>query len=469
VLAVVVVLFAVITLLRVWLDDPNEGIVPLYAVPIAIVAMRGGRIASLAAAGVAYLLYVTGTLVLDESVSALGFIARAVLFAGVALVVNELARRSAASAELERGAAERQRQVLDAAHEAYVAMDAGGVIMAWNREAEKLFGWPEREAVGRTVEQTLVPERLRADHRRGLEHYLRTGEGPVLDKRLELPALRRDGEELQVELTISALEEDGRRSFHAFLHDISERHAAEELKSQFFALVSHELRTPLTSIIGYAEMVDEIEGSDMSPEGRRYMEIIGRSAQKLDRLVQDLLLVAQVEAGTFAVEPKPIELAPVVRECVDGSRPAAEEAGIHLSHDAEEVPTLMADSSRLGQVIDNLVSNAIKFTDRGGTVAVRVRADGARCAIEVSDNGVGIGPEEQEHLFDRFYRAGEARKGHYSGAGLGLAISKGIVDAHDGEIQVMSDPGQGTTFRVLLPVDRAEQRSPEDERARSVG
>jgi PAS domain S-box-containing protein len=466
----VVGLFAVITLLRViWFDDPNDAFVVLYAIPIAIVAIRWRLAAALAAAGAAFVLSMGELLLLDQSLGPVGYLTRAVLFVGVAVTAHELARRTAQAAAVERQSIERLRRVIDITHEAYVAMDEGGVITAWNREAEKLFGWPAREAVGRTVAETLVPERLRADHRRGLDRYLRTGEGPVLDERLELPALRRDGDEVPVELTISALEEDGRRSFHAFLHDISERQAAEELKSQFFALVSHELRTPLTSIVGYAEMVDEIEGSHLSSEGQEYMGIIRRSAEKLDRLVQDLLLVAQVEAGTFAVELEPVALAPVVRDCVEGSRPAAEDADILLTNDAEEVPTLMADSSRLGQVIDNLVSNAIKFTVGGGTVAVRVRNEGDRCAIEVSDSGVGIGPNELEHLFDRFYRAQEARKGHYSGAGLGLAISKAIVDAHEGEIQVTSEPGQGSTFRVMLPVPDAEQPAREDERARSVG
>jgi two-component system phosphate regulon sensor histidine kinase PhoR len=469
-LAGVVALFAVITLLRVtWFDDPHDAIVVLYAIPIAIVAIRWSLAAALAAAGTAYVLSVGELLLLDQSLGPVGYLTRGVLFVGVAVAAHELARRSAEAAAVEQQSMERLRRVIATTHEAYVAMDESGVITAWNREAEKLFGWPEHEAVGRTVEETLVPERLRADHRKGLKRYLGTGEGPVLDQRLELPALRHDGDEVQVELTISALEEDGRRSFHAFLHDISERQAAEELKSQFFALVSHELRTPLTSIVGYAEMVDEIEGSHLSPEGRQYMGIIRRSAEKLDRLVQDLLLVAQVEAGTFAVELGPVDLVPVVQDCVESSRPAAEEAGIRLSHDAEEVPTLMADPSRLGQVIDNLVSNAIKFTDGDGAVAVRVRNEGDRCAIEVSDSGLGIGPDELEHLFDRFYRAQEARKGHYSGAGLGLSISKAIIDAHDGEIRVTSEPGRGSTFRVLLPVPDAKPLAREDERARSVG
>jgi PAS domain S-box-containing protein len=469
VVAAVALLFAVITALQVGFDDPNEGIAILYAIPIAIVAIRWSLAAALAAAGAAYVLFAGELLLLDESVGPVGYMTRAILFGGVAAVVHQLAERSAEAAAIERQSIERLQRVIETTHEAYVAMDETGVITAWNREAENLFGWPEDEAVGRTVAETLVPERLRADHWRGLDRYLDTGEGPVLDQRLELPALRRDGDEVQVELTISPLDEEGRRTFHAFLHDVSERQAAEELKSQFFALVSHELRTPLTSIVGYAEMVDELEGSNMSPEGREYMAIIRRSAEKLDRLVQDLLLVAQVEAGTFGVELRPVDLPPVVRDCVDGSLPAAEEAGVRISHDAEEVPTVRADSRRLGQVIDNLVSNAIKFTDGGGTVAVRVRNEGDRCAIEVSDSGVGIGPNELEHLFDRFYRAQEARSGHYSGAGLGLAISKAIVDAHEGEIQVTSELGQGSTFRVLLPVPDEKQPALEDEGARSVG
>jgi PAS domain S-box-containing protein len=366
VVAAVALLFAVITVLQVWFDDLKEGIAVLYAIPIAVVAISFSRAAALAAAGASFLLFVGETLLLDQSVGPVGYLTRAILFASVAVVVHELARRSAEADVIEKQSIERLQRVIETTHEAYVAMDESGVITAWNRQAENLFGWPEHEAIGRTVAETLVPERLRADHWRGLNQYLDTGEGPVLDERLELPALRRGGDEVQVELTISPLDEDGRRSFHAFLHDVSERQAAEELKSQFFALVSHELRTPLTSIVGYAEMVDEIEGSNLSPEGREYMAIIRRSAAKLDRLVQDLLLVAQVEAGTFGVELRPVDLPPVVRDCVSDSRPAAEEAGIALSLDAEEVPTLMADPSRLGQVIDNLVSNAIKFTDGGG-------------------------------------------------------------------------------------------------------
>jgi PAS domain S-box-containing protein len=468
VVAAVVLLFAVITALRVsWFDDPNDAFVVLYAIPIAIVAIRWSLAAALAAAGVAFALSMGALLVLDQSLGPIGYVARAALFVGVAVTVHALARRSAEAGAVERRSIERLRRVIETTHEAYVAMNERGVIIAWNREAEKLFGWSERQALGRTVAETLVPERLRDDHLGGLRRYLDTGEGPVLDQRLELPALRRDGDEIPVELTISPLEEEeGERSFHAFLHDVSERHAADELKSQFFALVSHELRTPLTSIVGYAEMVDEIE--DLSAEGQEYMRIIKRSAGKLDRLVQDLLLVAQVESGSFDVDLAPVEIAPVVRDCVDVSRPAAEEAGIRIYSDAEEVPALMADSSRIGQVIDNLVSNAIKFTPEGGSVEVRVRDDGNRCAIEVSDSGVGIGSDELEHLFDRFYRAREARKGHYTGAGLGLAISKAIVEAHEGEIRVTSEPGRGSTFRVLLPV-HAEQPSPEDERARSLG
>jgi PAS domain S-box-containing protein len=467
-LAGIVLLFVVITVLRVWFDDPGEGIVFLYAIPIAIVAIRSSRAAALVSAGVAYALFVGVALLLDDTPGAIGFLTRAILFGGVALVVHELARRAAAADAVERHAFERLQRVIETTHEAYVAMDDTGVITDWNQEAENLFGWPAREAIGRTVEHTLVPEHLRSNHREGLDRYLRTGEGPVLGERIELPALRRDGSEFPVELTISALDEDGRRSFHAFLHDISERQAAEELKSQFFALVSHELRTPLTSIVGYAEMVDEFEKDKLSPAGREYLDIIKRSGEKLDRLVQDLLLVAQVEAGTFGVQLEAVDPGRVVRECVDGARPAADEAGIDLSLEAEEVSALMADPRRLAQVVDNLVSNAIKFTDRGGRVVARVRADGDRCAIEVSDSGVGIGPEEQEHLFDRFYRAEEARKGHYSGAGLGLAISKAIVDAHAGEIEVMSEPGRGTTFRVLLPMPPAEHPVREGEHARSV-
>lgn len=226
---------------------------------------------------------------------------------------------------------------------------------------------------------------------------------------------------------------------------------AERLKAQFFALVSHELRTPLTSIIGYLDLVKEQEATRLSAPGRDFLDVIDRNAARLNQLVQDLLLVAQVEAGTFHVSLRSADLPAIAHDSVAAAGPRAEQSGVELRLRSDPLPACAGDPERLAQVLDNLVSNAIKFTPAGGRVEVRVVAGDGAAIIEVEDTGQGIPATEQERLFDRFYRSARARDSGVQGVGLGLSIVEAIVDAHSGRIDVESEEGAGTTFRVELP------------------
>lgn len=226
---------------------------------------------------------------------------------------------------------------------------------------------------------------------------------------------------------------------------------AERLKDEFFALVSHELRTPLTSIIGYTDMLARKEAESLSDRGVKMLEVIRRNAGREMRLVGDLLMLVRIKAGRFELEPGTVGLRFVVNEAADAARPAAERQGLELKLRAEDVPRFPGDSERMGQVVDNLLSNAIKFTDEG-SVEVRVFERDDHAVIEVQDTGPGIPPEDVERLFDRLYRASSATAGHVPGAGLGLTIVKGIVEAHGGRVEVESEVGQGTTFRVEIPL-----------------
>jgi signal transduction histidine kinase len=240
------------------------------------------------------------------------------------------------------------------------------------------------------------------------------------------------------------------RAFNTMAFNLQE---GERLKDEFFALVSHELRTPLTSIIGYLELVLDDE-DELSDDARRFLEVVERNAKRLLRLVGDMLFVAQVEAGRLSLESAEVNLGTIAAESVEAARPAAERAGVTLSLEATPVKAMAGDRDRFGQMIDNLVSNALKFTPDEGRVDVRLTDAGDHAVVEVSDTGMGIPDEEQKRLFERFFRASSATSRAVPGAGLGLTIVKTIVEAHGGTVGLTSREGEGTTVRVQLPYER---------------
>ena len=227
---------------------------------------------------------------------------------------------------------------------------------------------------------------------------------------------------------------------------------AERLKSEFFALVSHELRTPLTSIVGYVDIVRAEEAGEINERQARYLGVVDRNARRLIRLVGDLLFVAQVEAGKLSLERGEVDLGTIASEAVEAARPHADGKGVLLTLDTQSLELHGADSDRLGQLLDNLLTNALKFTGEGGRVEVRVREARGKARIEVSDTGVGIAHEDIDRLFERFYRAQAATDAAIQGIGLGLSICKAIAEAHGGSIAVESELGNGTTFTVELPM-----------------
>jgi len=228
----------------------------------------------------------------------------------------------------------------------------------------------------------------------------------------------------------------------------------DRMKDEFVALVSHELRTPLTSIRGYLELVLD-DAEQLATDHREFLQIVDRNVDRLLHLVSDLLLVAQADAGKLMFDWAEVDLGSLVAHCVQAAQPAAERAGIELVTVSDASRPIVGDSARIGQLLDNLISNAIKFTPGGGLVAVSVDSSGDSAVIEVRDSGLGISAEEQKQLFERFFRTRSATELAIAGTGLGLSIVKAIVDAHGGTISVDSAEGKGTTFRVLLPFVRA--------------
>jgi signal transduction histidine kinase len=226
----------------------------------------------------------------------------------------------------------------------------------------------------------------------------------------------------------------------------------DQLKDQFIATVSHELRTPLTSIHGYLDLLIE-DAEELTEEQRKFLSIAERNTGRLRRLVEDLLLVSELDAGKLTLKLGSFDLRALAHESLESARPQADAGGITLEFPAESTLRLTGDRERLGQLLDNVISNAVKFTPHGGRVAVRASRSNGSAVLEVEDTGMGIPAAEQEHLFDRFFRTQAAEQNAIQGSGLGLAISQAIAQAHGGVIEVTSEENAGTTFRVVLPAN----------------
>jgi signal transduction histidine kinase len=243
----------------------------------------------------------------------------------------------------------------------------------------------------------------------------------------------------------AAVESEALRERNSKLREI------DRTKDEFVATVSHELRTPLTSIRGYLELMEDEEGISM--QGREFLGVIDRNSERLLRLVGDLLFVAQDDAGLLELDLTAVRPRELMEQAVASARPAAEARRITLSAHALNVPDVMGDSGRLSQMLDNLLSNSLKFTPPGGRVDVRLNRDAAGSTVfQFQDTGIGIPKPEQDRLFKRFFRADAAARNVVPGTGLGLSIVKLIAEAHGGSVSVESDEGKGATFRVVLPL-----------------
>lgn len=255
-------------------------------------------------------------------------------------------------------------------------------------------------------------------------------------------------------LFVRLVEQRGRlaRANAALAETNVELEKADRMKDEFLALVSHELRTPLTSVIGYLSLLLRGRVGPLEPEQRRVVEIAERNASRLVRLVSDLLFSAKADAGKLELERGLVGLDEIVSRSVEAAEPAARERGVALASAVEPGIVVDADRARIMQVVDNLVSNAVKFTPEGGTVAVDLWTQTGDAVVEVRDSGIGIPQDEIDRLFDRFFRASTAVEREIQGSGLGLSVAKTIVDAHGGTIGCTSVAGEGSVFRVALPL-----------------
>jgi PAS domain S-box-containing protein len=378
-------------------------------------------------------------------------------------------RREAALRESEA----QLRAILEGALDAVVGMDASGVVIDWNHQAVATFRYTREEAIGRRLSELIIPPPFRDAHERGLEKYFETGEGPLLNRRVEVEGQRKDGSLVPIELAITVVKGWGFYRFNAFVRDISDRRAADEernrlleeareanrMKDEFLAMLSHELRTPLSAIVGWAHML-RTGGLD-EPTVARAIETIDRNAKVQNQLIEDILDVSRIVAGKFHLEMRSVDLVRIVESALDTVSPLAAAKGVELRQDlAPEVRPCcpaIGDPERLQQVVWNLLTNAIKFTPKRGVVTVEVRQhdEPGEFEIAVRDTGQGISPDFLPHIFERFRQAGTGARRH-GGLGLGLSIVRHIVEMHGGSVLAISGgEGQGSVFTLRLPIVEA--------------
>src|SRR5688500_18056861 len=360
--------------------------------------------------------------------------------------------------------------IVDIAADAIVSVDDEQIITLFNQGAERIFGYTAAEVIGKPLDLLLPPD-VHEIHREHIRQFSRTGESARrMGERSEVRGRRKNGEIFPAEASISKFDLGDRRVFTAVLRDITERRAAEQerarlldaeraaravaevalrTRDEVLAVVSHDLRNPLSVIdMCAASLSDKLPPDDPAHSLVRTIE---SSTAWMNRLIEDLLDVGRVAAGGLALERYPHDLVRVISEATVMLEPLIAEKSLTLREELPDyLPRASVDSRRIVQVLENLVSNAVKHTAAGGEIHVHAEARNGEILVSVRDTGSGIPSENLPHLFDRFWQARGARRG---GAGLGLAIAKGIVEAHGGRIWVESKIGSGSLFGFSIPLD----------------
>jgi PAS domain S-box-containing protein len=348
----------------------------------------------------------------------------------------------------ERKRAEEQfRLAIDAAPTGMLLIDLDGVILVVNAQIEKLFGYPRAELLGRSLE-SLIPERFRAnipDFRNGLFS------GPMASLQ-EVHGIRKDGSELPVEIRLNPLATSEGQFALCSVVDLSQRLEIDRIRNEFISTVSHELRTPLTSIRGSLGLLQAGAMGALPSQAAEMVDIAYKNSGRLVRIINDILDIGTIDSGKLTLQMGIVPLAELLQQSVEANAGFAQKCEVRLLIETvSPADRVLADPNRLMQVLVNLLSNAAKFSPPGADVLIRVRHSETSARIEVEDSGEGIPEAFKVHVFEKFAQADASATRHFEGTGLGLNISRKLMEAMGGSIGFHAAAHHGTVFYVDLP------------------
>ena len=347
----------------------------------------------------------------------------------------------------------RIKTIVETAQGAFIGVDFEGRITDWNTQAQKMLGWTREEILGQPL-STLMPERFRNGIAKSIQAFVSTGTAGFLNTNLERLFLTRDGRELAVEIRIGLINIGKLKFFSAFLYDISERKQVERMKSEFISTASHELRTPLTAIYASLDMLHSGMAGELAPDVKELLGIAHKSAERLVRLVNDVLDVEKIASRSMVYHQVVQALLPLVEQAITATQSYADQYQVKFELSvASTAAVVRVDADRIIQVVVNLLSNAAKFSPAGGAVVhVHVRHLPGYVRVSVIDTGSGIPEDFRDRIFQRFAQADASDRRQKGGTGLGLNICRSIIEEHQGTIDFVSQAGKGCEFYFDLPL-----------------
>ena len=383
-------------------------------------------------------------------------------------IKHAMAKKEQIKAESELKDSERKlRNVLHSAIDGVISINDRGVITEWNKQAEVIFGFLAEEVIGLTLQETIIPHNFREQHVKGMSHYMDTGKGPVLNQKIEISALRKNGEEFPIELAIIPVVMKGEHSFTAFVSDITVQKGVQEemekalqkekelneLKSRFVAMTSHEFRTPLTTIKQNVDLINfrlENRIPEEAADFQKYIQRVETEIKRVTDLMNDILMLGRIDAGKVRIKLIEMDFVDYVEKIIENmteNRPDGRKVDLTV----EGVPRkINLDPLLFDHVINNLISNAFKYSEGESNPHMHlIFSELDSMKLKIKDYGIGIPEKDHKSLFQSFYRATNVK--NIQGSGLGLSIVREFTLMHGGDISFKSEVGQGTEFVLDIP------------------